>query len=124
MHTVNLNTISKRVAKFEERLVPATAAHPSQSGRQADYHAAAQAQLQDLALDARRIMLKAECKGDYRTAVAAVHELGRIFELQARFSGNLQEKEPINFVNVQLNADTAERIARTYLSRHRTLESQ
>ncbi|MBZ5684369.1 MAG: hypothetical protein LAP86_04975 [Acidobacteriia bacterium] len=121
---MNLNTITKRVAKVEEHLVPATPSLPSQSGRQADYDTAAQGQLQQLERDARRIMLKAECKGDYRTAVAAVHELGKILELQARLNGNLQEKEAIHFVNVQLHADTAARIASTYLARHRTLEAQ
>ncbi|MBZ5658218.1 MAG: hypothetical protein LAO56_23400 [Acidobacteriia bacterium] len=80
-------------------------------------------QLQALAQVAHRIRQRAEAIGDDRTALAAVGELRRIVELSAKMTGQLEDKAQINVVHVDLNPETAERIAETYLARHRTLES-
>lgn len=78
--------------------------------------------LQALVQDAHRIKQKAEALGDDRTALAAVGELRRIVELSAKLTGQLEEKTQMNVVRVELSPEAAERIAETYLARHRTLE--
>ncbi len=120
---MNLITVRKRLTRFENSLVRLKLADLSQSGQQPDSETVLR-KLQSLERDTKRIKSKAEDAGDFRTALAAVPELLRIFELEAKLTGELQEREPMNVVTVQLDADTADRIARTYLARHPTLEAE
>jgi hypothetical protein len=75
-------------------------------------------QLKQLAKDARRIQKKAEAANDYRGALAAVRELTRLVELAARLSGELNERPETKILNVTLDAETAKRVAATFLERH------
>ena len=75
--------------------------------------------LEGLLAESERLKQKAEKRGDYRTALAAVRELCRLIELVAKLTGELNERPQTN-VLVNLDADTARRIAETYLLRHRT----
>jgi len=78
-------------------------------------------QLQKLTEDARRIQEKAERSNNFGAALGAIRELVRIVELLAKLRGELiSERRTTNVLNLSLDAETAERIARTYLLRHRT----
>src|SRR6516225_41609 len=79
-------------------------------------------QLKQLSADARRIQQKAEQARDYRAALAGVRELVRIVDLVARLSGELQERNETNIMNVHVDADVAIRMAEVYLSRRKPLE--
>ncbi len=50
----------------------------------------------DLESEARRLMAKAEKKGDLRTALSAVRELVRIVELLAKIQGELIDHPTVN----------------------------
>lgn len=70
--------------------------------------------------EARRLLAKAEAKGDVRTAISGIRELTRLLELKARIVGELRDKE---ITNVSLNIDpaAAERMATVFLARRRLL---
>jgi len=55
-------------------------------------------QIRVLATDAQRIGNRAEAEGDLRTALMGVRELVRIVELQAKLSGELDERPQVNLV--------------------------
>lgn len=55
-------------------------------------------QIRGLATDAQRIGNRAEAEGDLRTALMGVRELVRIVELQAKLSGELDERPQVNLV--------------------------
>jgi hypothetical protein len=74
-------------------------------------------QLRELTSEAERLKERAEQKGDYRTALAAVRELCRIIELVARLSGELNERPETKILNVTFDPQTAKRIAETFLAR-------
>lgn len=76
-------------------------------------------QLQELVSQAQYLGLRAERAGDYRTALAALRELIRILELQARLTGELDEKPVTKIVNLSLDPDHARRIVETFLARHK-----
>ena len=121
---MNLAEVTKRLQKFEYNFAQLRLDQPITREVQVKpatsiWHA----RLQDLARDAHRIMQKAEAVGDDRTALAAIGELRRIVELSAKLTGQLEEKSHMNIVHVELNPETAERIAATYLARHRTVEA-
>jgi len=75
-------------------------------------------QLRNLTTEAQSLKRKAEQGGDYRTALAAVRELCRLIELMAKLTGELDERSQTNILNVQLDPQTARRVAETYLARH------
>jgi hypothetical protein len=54
--------------------------------------------IQALEKDARRVGKAAEDALDFRAAIAAIRELVRIVELQAKLAGQLQEGQTINLV--------------------------
>jgi len=76
------------------------------------------AQLRELTSEAQRLKGKAERGGDLRTALAAVRELCRIVELVARLRGELGERIETKILNVNLDPETAKRIADTFVARH------
>ena len=121
---MNLADVTKRLQKFEHHFAQLRLDQPIT--REVQVNPATSiwlARLQDLARDAHRIKQKAEAVGDDRTALAAIGELRRIVELSAKLTGQLEEKSHMNIVHVELNPETAERIAATYLARHRTVEA-
>jgi hypothetical protein len=74
--------------------------------------------IQQLLGEARRLKALAEKRGDIRTAMVGLRELIRIVELFGRLTGELDPvRSEVNVVNVTVSPETAERIARTYLSR-------
>jgi hypothetical protein len=75
-------------------------------------------QLRELGSQARYLGVRAKRAGDYRTALAAVRELTRILELEARLTGELNEKPETKILNLTLDADTARRMTETFLARH------
>jgi len=81
-------------------------------------------QLAELTYEADRIKEQAEADGDFRTALAAISLMCRIVELAAKLRGELDETSRMNVLSVHLDADTAKRIAETYLSRHKTFEPE
>jgi hypothetical protein len=74
-------------------------------------------QLRQLGSQAQYLGCRAQRAGDYRTALAALREFTRILELGARLTGELDEKLETKILN--FDADTARRIAQTFLARHK-----
>ena len=121
---MKLTDITKRLQKFENHLAHLKPGTPITREDQVNSDIRVwMDQLQLLAQDTHRIKQKAEAVGDDRTALAAVGELRRIVELSAKLTGQLDEKTQMNIVHVELTPETAERIAETYLARHRTPEA-
>ena len=76
-------------------------------------------QLRDLNLQADQLKARADRTGDYRTALAALREKTRLVELEARLTGELNEKPETKIVNLNLDAETARRLTETFLARHK-----
>lgn len=80
------------------------------------------AELDELRQEAMLITEQATTAGDLPTALASIRERRYIAELKAKLSGDLDERSPTNILNVTLDPETAQRIAQTYLERHKPLE--
>jgi hypothetical protein len=76
-------------------------------------------QLRELNLQAEQLKARADRAGDYRTALAALREKTRLVELEARLTGELNEKPETKIVNLSLDAQTARRLTETFLARHK-----
>jgi DNA-binding TFAR19-related protein (PDSD5 family) len=74
-------------------------------------------QLQKLAKETKRIKEQTEVSGDYRTALACIHQICRILELVAKLGGELDDKTQTNILNVNLDPGAGKRIAEVYLAR-------
>ena len=68
-------------------------------------------------------MEEALIAGDDRLVLACAREFCRVVELSARLRGKIEEKTTTNVLLVHLDAETAERMAKTYLARREKLES-
>jgi hypothetical protein len=75
-------------------------------------------QLRELGSQAQYLGVRAERAGDFRTALTALRELARILELEARLTGEFDEKPETKILNF-FDADTARRITQTFLARHK-----
>src|ERR1700722_3648110 len=114
--------VSRDAVVRHRRHLPAALAR-AQEVKEASHGNSLLAQLRDLTLEAQRLKAVAEEAGDYRAALAAVRELCRIVELVAKLSGELESHSETKILNVTLDAETAQRISRTFLARHQpTLE--
>jgi hypothetical protein len=76
-------------------------------------------QLRELNLQAEQLKARAERVGDYRAALAALREKTRLAELEARLTGELDEKSEVKIVNLNLDTGTARRLTETFLARHK-----
>src|SRR5579864_9252052 len=76
-------------------------------------------QLRELNFQAEQLKARADRAGDYRTALAALREKTRLVELEARLTGELNEKPETKIVNLNLDAETARRLTETFLARHK-----
>jgi hypothetical protein len=76
-------------------------------------------QLRDLKIRAEHLRARADRAGDYRNALAAVREIARLVELEARLTGELNEKPETKIVNLNFDAETARRLTETFLARHK-----
>jgi hypothetical protein len=79
--------------------------------------------LDELTRDAERIQAQSEAVGDQRMALFCIRTQCQIIELIARLRGELDDRSQTNVVNVQLDPDTAKRMAETYLARLREPEA-
>ena len=76
-------------------------------------------ELEKMKQETKRITEQAKTAGDLRTALACIRVCCYIIELAAKLRGDLDERSPTNILNVNLDSETARRIAETYLERHR-----
>ena len=110
---MNILNVHKRLTRFEAMLARRSVSDLSLAGDARGLLA----QLQGLMDAARRVERKAEDEGDHRTALAAIRELNRMVELHVKLAGDPEEKKRID-VGMQLDSETATRMAKTYLDRH------
>jgi DNA-binding transcriptional ArsR family regulator len=75
-------------------------------------------QLRDLKIQAEQSRARADRAGDYRGALVAVREKTRLVELEARLTGELNERPETKILNFTLDAETARRMTETFLARH------
>lgn len=75
-------------------------------------------QLRELKIQAEQIKARADRAGDYRTSLLAVREKTRLVELEARLTGELNERPETKILNFTLDAETARRMTETFLARH------
>jgi hypothetical protein len=76
-------------------------------------------QLRELKIQAEQIKARADRAGDYRTSLLALREKTRLVELEARLTGELNEKPEVKIVNLNLDTETARRLTDTFLARHK-----
>jgi hypothetical protein len=76
-------------------------------------------QLQELKIQAEHSRARAARAGDTRTALVALREKARLVELEARLTGQLNEKPETKIVNLNFDAETARRLTETFLARHK-----
>jgi hypothetical protein len=76
-------------------------------------------QLRELNLQVEQLKARADRTGDYRGALAALREKTRLVELEARLTGELNEKPEVKIVSLNLDAETARRLTETFLARHK-----
>jgi hypothetical protein len=75
-------------------------------------------QLRELRIQVEQIKARADRAGDYRTSLLAVREKTRLVELEARLTGELNERPETKILNFTLDAETARRMTETFLARH------
>ena len=75
-------------------------------------------QLRELKIQAEQLKARADRAGDTRTALLALREKTRLVELEARLTGELNEKPETKILNFTLDAETARRMTETFLARH------
>jgi len=75
-------------------------------------------QLRELNFQAEQLKVRADRAGDYRSALVAVKEMTRLVELEARLTGELNERADTKILNFTLDAETARRMTETFLARH------
>jgi len=78
--------------------------------------------VQQLVAKAHQFTDAAEKKGDLRTAMSGLRELTRMAELLAKLTGEIDQHNETNVVNVHITPEAASRIAQTYLARRRQPE--
>jgi hypothetical protein len=76
-------------------------------------------QLRELNLQVEQLKARADRTGDHRAALAALREKTHLVELEARLSGELNEKPEVKVVNLNLDTETARRLTETFLARHK-----
>jgi hypothetical protein len=81
-------------------------------------------QLGDLTRESELIQERAEATGDHRAALLCIRVRCHIIELTAKLRGELDDRSQTNVLNVQVDSDTAKRIAETYLARLRKPEAK
>jgi hypothetical protein len=106
-------TIQKHVASH---IAAAAQKTEATAAREIDAGDSILAELHTLGSEARRLQALAEKQKDYRTAMTAIRELTRLIELKARLLGELRDRE-INITNVQIDTETAMRMAQMYVAR-------
>ena len=119
---MQLRTIQKRVGQLENALT-----HLGQRSTDGQDHHDLPALIRELSTltqHATQIEQRAFARGDDGTALAAMREACRIVELIARLGGELDEKSITNIVNVNINPETAQRIAEIYAKRNKTIEQE
>ena len=124
---MTMSTLEQRMRSLETKLarVKVNKTEVSRSGQSNNYGMPdSLGQLDELTHEADRMKQQAEAEGDFRTALAAISLMCRIVELAAKLRGELDETSRMNVLSVHLDADTAKRIAETYLSRHKTFEPE
>ena len=77
-------------------------------------------QLRELTRQAQHLKVRADRTGDCRAALGALRELTRLLELEARLTGELNERPETKILNLTLDAETARRMTETFLARHQT----
>jgi hypothetical protein len=117
---MQLSKVQKRMGQLENALMDLG----PRSTHAKDHHdlPALILELSALVQDAEQIEKRTITRGDDGTALDAMREVCRIVELIARLGGQLSERSTTNIINVNIDHDTAQRIAEIYAKRHKTTE--
>lgn len=122
---MNLTTLEKRVRTLETlctRVRQKEQGTPT-SGQQMNIETPTWVnEVEELTQKARLITDQAMMADDLGKALAAIRTRCCILELSAKLSGHLDERNSTNILNLNLDSETARRIAETYLESCRVLE--
>jgi hypothetical protein len=123
---MDLSALEKRIRAVELKSTPLRLNKRSSSG--ASRHSTNDTvtllrELEELAHEISLIKEEALAAGDHRLVLACIREFCRMAELRARLRGEIDQKTITNVLHVHLDADTAKRVAETYLARRRKVES-
>ena len=118
---MQLTSVQERVSRLERALSDSSPS-PGECIDPGDLPALMQ-QLLALAQDAVRIEKRSVARGDDGVALAAMREACRIVELIARVRGHA-DNTSTNILNVNIDPNTARRIAEIYIKRNRTIEQE
>jgi hypothetical protein len=123
---MDLSVLERRIRALELKSPPLGLTKGSSSGAgqpTTDETVTLLGELEELAREIKLIRKKALAAGDHRLVLACVREFCRVAELRARLRGEIEEMTITNVLHVHFDADTAKRVAETYLARRRKLES-
>lgn len=123
---MDLSTLERRIRALELKSLPLRPIKGSTSAAGqpiTDDTVTLLGELEELVREIRLIKEEALVADDHRLALACVREFCRVAELRARLRGEIDEKTITNVLHVHFDADTAKRVAETYLARRRKLES-
>ncbi len=119
---MQLTSVQRRVGQLENVLADL---NPPSRKRKGDHDLSAlMRRLLALEQDAALIEKRAIARGDDAIALSAIREVCRIAELIARLQGQLESEDSTNILNVNIDPDTAKRIAEIYVTRHATIEKE
>jgi len=97
----------------------------SRAGQRSDYDRVSLLdEFQELAREVTLMKEGAHAAGDRRLALACLRESGHMLEIIGRLRGELEGKNSINSLHVNLDADIGKRIAETYLARRKKVEDE
>ena len=120
---MDLSALERRIRALELKSTPLKGASSRAGQPITDDTISVLGELEEQAREIRLIEEQALVAGDHRLFLACVREFCRVAELSARLRGEIEEKTTTNVLNIHLDAETAERVARTYLARRNKLES-
>ena len=117
------SALERRIRALEQKAAPFKGATSGASPPITGDTSSLLGELEELAREIGLIREGALVAGDDRLVLACAREFCRVAELSARLRGEIEEKTTTNVLLVHLDAETAERMAKTYLARREKLES-
>ena len=117
------SALERRIRALEQKSTPFKGASSRISQPITEDTSSLLGELEELAREIRLIGEGALVAGDHRLVLACAREFCRVAELSARLRGEIEEKTTTNVLHVHLDAETAERVAKTYLARRKKLGS-
>ena len=117
------HALERRIQALEQKSTPRKGASSGASQPITGDTISLLGELEEVAREIRLISEGALVAGDDRLVLACAREFCKVAELSARLRGEIEEKTTTNVLHLHFDAETALRMAKTYLARQQKLES-